>query len=101
LTLTTTTDIAQALGQRKKKQYLVGFALETQDGLENAKMKLKKKNLDIIVLNSLEDQAVAFGADTNKVTIVEPNGDHIAYPAKQKTEVAADIIDFIIQKYHA
>ena len=101
LSLKPTRDIAQTLGERKADQCLVGFALETQDGLAQAKMKLKKKNLDIIVLNSLGDKGVAFGADTNKITIVESNGTHSTYPVKLKTEVAADVIDFIIQKHHA
>jgi phosphopantothenoylcysteine decarboxylase/phosphopantothenate--cysteine ligase len=76
---------------------LVGFALETQDALKHAKSKLEKKNLDLIVLNSLEDQGVAFGADTNKITIIDRSQNQHEYELKSKELVAQDIIDFIRQ----
>lgn len=93
LRLRPTKDIAQGLGQMKRAdQHLVGFALETNDELSHAQEKLKKKNLDFIVLNSLRDEGAGFQHDTNKVTIVTATG-QTPYPLKQKTEVAKDIID--------
>ena len=83
---------AVAAGLAKNRQVLVGFALETHDALEHAKEKLQRKNLDFIVLNSLEDKGAGFPHDTNKVTIVTPE-DTTPYPLKPKTEVASDIID--------
>ena len=83
---------AVAAGLAKNRQVLVGFALETHDALEHAKEKLQRKNLDFIVLNSLEDKGAGFQHDTNKVTIVTPE-DTTPYPLKPKTEVASDIID--------
>jgi len=97
LDLSPTRDIAAHLGQIKKDQFLVGFALETQEALANAKSKLEKKNLDLIVLNSLEDQGVAFGADTNKITIIDRSQNQHEYELKSKELVAQDIIDFIRQ----
>ena len=88
-----TRDIAQALGQMKqKRQRLVGFALETHDELPHAREKMARKNLDFIVLNSLNDEGAGFRHDTNKVTILTPTGT-VAYPLKDKKEVAEDIID--------
>jgi phosphopantothenoylcysteine decarboxylase/phosphopantothenate--cysteine ligase len=72
---------------------LVGFALETNNEAENAQGKLKRKNLDFIVLNSLKDANACFGYDTNKITIIEKNGNTQAFELKSKTEVAKDIID--------
>ena len=93
LRLKPTQDIARGLGEMKREgQRLVGFALETNDELANARMKLKKKNLDFIVLNSLKDEGAGFQHDTNKITIVNAFGQQ-AYPLKPKTEVARDIID--------
>lgn len=85
-------DIAAALGRSKREeQRLVGFALETNDGLSNAKEKLAKKNLDFIVLNSLQDDGAGFAVDTNKVTIIDKEG-ATDYPLKSKTDVARDIV---------
>lgn len=93
LRLAATPDIAAALGQMKtSRQRLVGFALETSDGLASARRKLETKRLDFIVLNSLRDKGAGFGHDTNKVTLVSPQGE-TAFPLKPKREVAADIID--------
>ena len=89
-------DIAAALGERKEGQMLVGFALETDHELENAMHKLEKKNLDWIVLNSLQDPEAGFMKDTNKVTIVKRNGEVLKFPAKSKQEVAADIVDTVV-----
>jgi phosphopantothenoylcysteine decarboxylase/phosphopantothenate--cysteine ligase len=96
LTLTPNPDIAAALGQLKKEgQQLIGFALETNNELANAQEKLKKKNLDYIVLNSLQDEGAGFQTDTNKITILNKEGVAKAFPLKTKQEVAADIIDLI------
>lgn len=87
-------DIAAALGEMKEgKQRLVGFALETHDGLHHAMDKLRRKNLDFIVLNSLEDKGAGFQYDTNKVTLLDKEGRVQAFPLKRKEEVASDIID--------
>ncbi|MDY6122702.1 MAG: bifunctional phosphopantothenoylcysteine decarboxylase/phosphopantothenate--cysteine ligase CoaBC [Porphyromonas sp.] len=89
-------DIAATLGARKKDhQILVGFALETQSGINEAKKKIERKGLDAIVLNSLQDEGAGFGGDTNKVTIIDHSGDSISYPLKSKECVAEDIADFI------
>ncbi|MCD7899950.1 MAG: bifunctional phosphopantothenoylcysteine decarboxylase/phosphopantothenate--cysteine ligase CoaBC [Bacteroides sp.] len=88
-----TKDIAATLGQMKKSgQLLVGFALETDCELQNASGKLKRKNFDFIVLNSLKDKGAGFGHDTNKITIVDAQC-HTSYELKPKKEVAKDIID--------
>lgn len=89
-------DIAAALGKIKKPgQMLVGFALETDNEMANAQSKLERKNLDMIVLNSLADKQAGFGVDTNKVTIIEKDGKVHSYEVKPKKEVAADIVDLI------
>ncbi len=94
LTLTPTQDIAAWVGANKREDtVLAGFALETNDELENAKGKLKRKNLDMIVLNSMQDAGAGFRTDTNKVTIISSNGDIEVYPLKSKSQVAVDIID--------
>lgn len=93
LKLVPTEDIAAALGKIKKEnQCLVGFALETNNELANARHKLEKKNFDFIVLNSLQDAGAGFQCDTNKITIVDKEK-ATPYPLKTKTEVADDIID--------
>ena len=93
LRLKPTHDIAAALGQMKQPhQHLVGFALETNDEMTHAQDKLKRKNLDFIVLNSLRDAGAGFRHDTNKVTIITATGAK-EYPLKPKSEVAKDIID--------
>lgn len=90
-------DIAATLGQRKHTgQLLVGFALETDHELDNATEKMARKNLDMIVLNSLRDDGAGFGYDTNKVTILTADGSEKACPLKAKSEVAKDIIDAIL-----
>ena len=95
LELQPTQDIAAALGTAKMPhQRLVGFALETTDEHNNARLKLKKKNLDFIVLNSLNDKGAGFQYDTNRITILN-NDKEFPYPLKNKTEVARDIIDFL------
>ena len=96
-----TKDILSSLGKIKKKHYLVGFALETNDELENAKTKLKAKNLDLIVLNSLNDEGAGFGVSTNKVTFITKSEEVIENSLKSKTEVAQDLIQFIIKQRHA
>ncbi len=90
-------DIAAALGKIKTgNQRLIGFALETDNEQANALDKLRRKNLDFIVLNSLRDPQAGFGKDTNKVTILGADGREQPFPAKSKTLVAADIIDFTL-----
>ena len=85
-------DIAATLGKSKRdEQRLVGFALETNDAEDNARLKLKKKNLDFIVLNSLEDKGAGFSCDTNKVTIIDAKGKS-EYPLKNKADVAKDVV---------
>lgn len=92
--LEATDDIAATLGQLKTdRQVLVGFALETQDELENAAVKMKKKNLDFIVLNSLQDKGAGFGVDTNKITILSVGNKAEEFELKKKSEVARDIVE--------
>ena len=93
--LTPNSDIAASLGAVKgEKQMLVGFALETNNAEENARLKLEKKNLDFIVLNSLEDKGAGFACDTNKVTIIDRQGKS-DFPLKSKKDVAKDIVAHI------
>lgn len=94
--LTTTTDIAATLGKTKGERLLVGFALETHDEQANAERKLQTKNLDMIVLNSLQDKGAGFGVDTNKVTILCANGTKKDLPLLSKQEVANAIIDHLV-----
>jgi phosphopantothenoylcysteine decarboxylase / phosphopantothenate---cysteine ligase len=95
--LTKTRDILKTLGERKYNgQVLVGFALETTNEKEYALNKLKSKNADMIVLNSLNDEGAGFGTDTNKITIFEKNGKEIPYDQKSKQQVAKDIVDRIV-----
>ena len=92
-------DIAAALGAMKAPtQKLVGFALETNNEESNALDKLHRKNLDMIVLNSLQDSGACFGTDTNKITTYFSNGEKLEFPLKSKVEVAKDIIDSILKK---
>ncbi len=96
LRLKPTQDIAAALGKQKRpEQRLVGFALETNDEVSHAQDKLKRKNFDFIVLNSLNDKGAGFRCDTNKIAIIDRDG-ITAYPLKPKTEVATDIIDKLV-----
>lgn len=100
--LVKTKDILSELGKKKKKnQLLIGFALETENELANAKEKLKSKNLDLIILNSLKDDGAGFGTDTNKVTIIDNGGKKKELPLKMKTEIAHDIVNIIISKLYA
>lgn len=101
LHLTKTKDILASLGEIKKNQFLVGFALETQNEEANAKSKLKKKNLDLIVLNSLRDKGAGFQSDTNKVTFISRDNNIIPFEVKPKSEVAKDILNYIIDQIHA
>jgi phosphopantothenoylcysteine decarboxylase / phosphopantothenate---cysteine ligase len=97
LELKPTRDIAAELGRQKREnQLLVGFALETTDEIENALKKLVKKNLDFIVLNSLNDQGAGFGVDTNKITILDRHNNLNNFGLKSKDRVAADIVDKIV-----
>ena len=90
-------DIAASLGAiKRKEQVLVGFALETNDEAAHAADKLKRKNLDFIVLNSLRDAGAGFRCDTNKVTLLNQAGESKAFPLKSKQEVAADIVDELV-----
>lgn len=92
-------DIAATLGLRKSTgQMLVGFALETDHEMVNAKAKIKKKNLDFIVLNSLRDKDACFGTDTNKITIIDAAGTERAFGLKSKAAVAKDIVDEIVAR---
>lgn len=88
-------DIAASLGKEKGDRLLVGFALETDHELDNAHKKLEKKNLDMIVLNSLRDPEAGFMKDTNRISIISRDGEVKEYPAKSKCEVAADIVDAV------
>ena len=98
LKLVPTADILSDLGKRKKpEQYLVGFALETENEEANARKKLKEKNLDMIVLNSLRDKGSGFGTDTNKVTIYTRSGKVLPFGLDSKTKVAGDIVNTILQ----
>ena len=90
--LVKTVDILESLGKKKTNQILVGFALETDNELSNAKEKIKKKNLDAIILNSLTDKGAGFQHATNKITFIPAMGEHTAYPLKDKSEVAVDVL---------
>ncbi|MBL7944093.1 MAG: bifunctional phosphopantothenoylcysteine decarboxylase/phosphopantothenate--cysteine ligase CoaBC [Flavobacteriales bacterium] len=98
LELTATTDIAATLGASKKPgQIMVGFALETDNEAENALSKLKRKNLDMIVLNSLRDEGAGFGSDTNKITLFWSDNKKQSFGLKSKTRVAEDIVNEIVK----
>ncbi len=94
-------DILLTLGQQKENQFLVGFALETENEVENAKAKIKKKNLDAIVLNSLKDEGAGFGVETNKITFIDKNFTQKPFELKTKAEVASDIWTEILSRLHA
>jgi phosphopantothenoylcysteine decarboxylase/phosphopantothenate--cysteine ligase len=96
-----TKDILASLGEKKKNQFLIGFALETENEIENAILKIKKKNLDLIVLNSLQDKGAGFGKSTNKVTFIDKNFNIEAMELKSKEDVAIDIINKIKAHYNA
>lgn len=99
--LVPTKDILASVGAIKKEQYLVGFALETENELENAKDKIKRKNLDLIVLNSLKDKGAGFGLDTNRITLIDKKGKVQEFGLKNKKEVATDIFIEILKGVHA
>ncbi|NVO04399.1 MAG: phosphopantothenoylcysteine decarboxylase, partial [Bacteroidetes bacterium] len=98
VSLKKTVDILAELGKAKsKKQVLVGFALETNNEIENAKIKLHNKNLDFIVINSLKTKGAGFGTPTNKVSIINSNDKVEHFELKQKSEVAKDIADKVLK----
>ncbi|UMY64408.1 MULTISPECIES: bifunctional phosphopantothenoylcysteine decarboxylase/phosphopantothenate--cysteine ligase CoaBC [unclassified Flavobacterium] len=96
-----TDDILASLGRRKEQQFVIGFALETDNEIEHAKQKIQKKNLDLIVLNSLRDEGAGFGKPTNKVTFIDADFRIEAMELKSKEEVADDIVEKVIQHFHA
>jgi phosphopantothenoylcysteine decarboxylase / phosphopantothenate---cysteine ligase len=97
LKLRPTKDIAETLGRMKKKsQILAGFALETNNETANATAKLIRKNLDLIVLNSMQDKGAGFGYDTNRITIIDRNNIINKFELKSKEEAARDILDKIV-----
>jgi phosphopantothenoylcysteine decarboxylase / phosphopantothenate---cysteine ligase len=99
ISLVKTVDIAQELGRRKNEnQLLVGFALETDNEIDNAREKLHKKKFDLIVLNSLKDAGAGFGYDTNKITILDKDNKISNFGLKTKTEVAQDILYAVAEK---
>jgi phosphopantothenoylcysteine decarboxylase/phosphopantothenate--cysteine ligase len=92
-----TADIAATLGGMKKRsQFLAGFALETDNEISNATAKLKRKNLDIIVLNSLREKGAGFGHDTNRITIIDKYNNIDKFELKSKTDASRDILDKIV-----
>jgi phosphopantothenoylcysteine decarboxylase / phosphopantothenate---cysteine ligase len=102
LPLSKTVDIAATLGKMKtKNQLLVGFALETNDEIANAEKKLVSKNLDFVVLNSLNDQGAGFGTDTNKVTLIFSGNKRIDLPLMPKSKVASNIVESLVNLMHA
>jgi phosphopantothenoylcysteine decarboxylase/phosphopantothenate--cysteine ligase len=97
LKLSSTADIAEILGKAKKSsQVLAGFALETNNEIENAKLKLVRKNMDLIILNSLKDNGAGFGHDTNKITIIDKYNNIDKFELKSKEEAAKDILNKIV-----
>ena len=101
LELVKTRDIAEELGKLKKKQFVVGFALETENEKINAQKKIASKNFDLIVLNSLNDAGAGFGHDTNKITLIDKKNQATEFILKSKKEVAADIVNAILLHTHA
>lgn len=95
LELTKNQDILETLGEKKQKQFLVGFALETENLIENAKDKLKRKNLDLIVANDAKAEGVGFGHDTNAVTLIDKHNNITKLELKKKVEIAKEIVDYI------
>ena len=101
LKLKPTKDILSELGKNKcQDQLLVGFALETNNEIDNAKKKLNNKNLDLIVLNSLKDKGAGFGFNTNKITIIDRENKITTFELKEKSEVAIDIVEKIIKQFN-
>ncbi len=101
LELVKTKDILASLGRIKENQFLVGFALETNNEIENAKGKLKAKNLNLIVLNSLKDKGAGFKSNTNKITLIDVDETITMFDLKSKEAVAVDILNAIINQLHA
>ena len=99
IALKKTKDILGSMGELKRNQFLIGFALETENELKNAKLKIQKKNLDLIVLNSLRDEGAGFGKTTNKITFIDKNFIVEPQQLKSKEAVAVDIINKIIKHY--
>jgi phosphopantothenoylcysteine decarboxylase/phosphopantothenate--cysteine ligase len=95
-----TKDILASLGEIKKNQFLIGFALETENEIENAKSKIEKKNLDLIVLNSLQDEGAGFGKPTNKITFIDKNFKVEPMELKSKEAVADDILNKVKAHFH-
>jgi len=98
ISLERTDDILQSMGDSKESQFLVGFALETNDVEKNATKKLEKKNLDMIVLNSLQHKGAGFGHETNRVSFIMPNNKIYRFELKSKSEVAFDLVGQIIEE---
>ncbi len=95
-------DIIASLAKKKKEnQWLVGFALESHNAVENAKEKIRKKGLDFIILNTLEDEGAGFQSDHNKITIIDKENNLTKFELKPKREVAADIVQYLIKYIHA
>ena len=95
LKLTQTPDIAAELGRHKDTRLLAGFALETENEVENACRKMERKNFDFIVLNSLRDAGAGFGFDTNKISILKRDGSHADFPLTTKSEAASHVADAV------
>jgi phosphopantothenoylcysteine decarboxylase / phosphopantothenate---cysteine ligase len=101
LEMTKTADIAATLGAEKRPgQWMMGFALETQNEQQNALDKLHRKNLDWIVLNSLRDLGAGFGHDTNKITVMDRDGQIRQFDLKTKEEVAEDLLNLVEAKWN-
>lgn len=96
LRLKPTKDIAETLGKMKKSQILAGFALETHNEMSNATAKLVTKNLDVIILNSMQDEGAGFGYDSNRITIIDRNNIINKFELKSKKDAARDILDKIV-----
>ena len=92
-------DIAATLGKKKQHQIHIGFALETQDEEVNAKAKLRKKNFDLVVLNTLNDSGAGFKSETNKVTFYDRNNNKVEFELKYKADVAMDIVNYVIENF--
>ncbi|WP_298153303.1 bifunctional phosphopantothenoylcysteine decarboxylase/phosphopantothenate--cysteine ligase CoaBC [Flavobacterium sp.] len=101
IALEKTKDILASMGQAKKNQFLIGFALETENEIENAKLKIQKKNLDLIVLNSLRDEGAGFGKPTNKITFIDKDFNIEPMELKAKEAVADDILNKVITHFNA
>ena len=99
--LEATEDILASFGKSKKNQFIIGFALETENEIEHAKLKVQKKNLDLIVLNSMQDEGAGFGKQTNKVTFIDRDLKIEPMQLKSKEAVAVDILNKVIDHYYA